>query len=842
MSATKVKRKRYLEPNADSVVLKTTWNRRKARQRDNATRFEQPRLCSANEASSHTSSHSFQREAATTLHAALVTAEVRSPTTHVSSTYHESEPNSGEVDVDVVQIEEAQREANHTGSYVRDERINDDPEVEALERDETRPSESERINDDAEVEDEALEGDNEEEIDEADHDIAIFMERYSRLTLPNSTTTIVQAVLLILAYTVSAGLSWTQIDGLLKLLNALLGDNVLPNSKYMFCKLWCHTKGNTLKFYFFCKTCQSYLGMSTKPQTPEEHDCSCSTTRYNTKQLLQDGNFFMIFNLKAQLRHLLRKCQRLLLKNLETISAATSGVYTDITSGTLYKRVRQELGCQLHDLTVTFSSDGSPVFKSTTSSLWPIHMVLNELPAVPRWQNVTLAGLWFSAKHPNMFLYLKAFVDEFNSIGALSWVNQVGNRITSRVHALCVVVDSPARAALLNMKQLNGFHGCPWCYHPGVHTKGSMRYPYREHVQQRTHKEIARDMKKATRTGQVVNGIKGLSPLINLQGFDFAWSVCPDYMHCVLEGVVKQMTETWLSDTDSEAYIGRNVDEVDARLSRIRPPISFSRLPRSVNERALWKAIEWRFWLFYYCLPCVQGILPNRFFLHFASLCHAVFLLVKSSIRDDEINEAANLLRDFCAKVIQFYGEGHCTFNVHQLLHLPEAVRKLGPLWATSMFPFEGANGVLLKKVTASNCVPTQVAERCLMEQILDAMHDTTELPEAWVRLYELFRCSQKKSSASCVLGAPQFPRNLTDAINQVFLRDIGHVPSLQRFLRSRVRGYTVHSIEYDRPKKTCSRFIKMNNGIYYEVQRIYKVQETEEVYLVGKAGHCRAL
>ena len=35
------------------------------------------------------------------------------------------------------------------------------------------------------------------------------------------------------------------------------------------------------------------------------------------------------------------------------------------------------------------------------------------------------------------------------------------------------------------------------------------------------------------------------------------------------------------------------------------------------------------------------------------------------------------------------------TFNVHQLLHLPEVVRDLGPLWSNSCFPFEDYNGDL---------------------------------------------------------------------------------------------------------------------------------------------------
>ena len=45
----------------------------------------------------------------------------------------------------------------------------------------------------------------------------------------------------------------------------------------------------------------------------------------------------------------------------------------------------------------------------------------------------------------------------------------------------------------------------------------------------------------------------------------------------------------------------------------------------------------------------------------------------------------------------RLYGPKFITFNVHQLLHLPQSVRQWGPLWAHSVFPFEDWNGRLLK-------------------------------------------------------------------------------------------------------------------------------------------------
>lgn len=49
------------------------------------------------------------------------------------------------------------------------------------------------------------------------------------------------------------------------------------------------------------------------------------------------------------------------------------------------------------------------------------------------------------------------------------------------------------------------------------------------------------------------------------------------------------------------------------------------------------------------------------------------------------------------------------TINVHSLMHLPDAVRNLGPLWVHSCFSFESANGEILKFFHGSQSVEKQV-------------------------------------------------------------------------------------------------------------------------------------
>lgn len=122
------------------------------------------------------------------------------------------------------------------------------------------------------------------------------------------------------------------------------------------------------------------------------------------------------------------------------------GVYSDITSGRMYKSIRRQLNMKWSDITVTLNSDGSPVFESNKSSVWPIQLFINELPFNIRFRDVLVGALWFGKHHPPAHLFMKTFVEAFNRIGRIRW-QHAGTSISSRVYAVCCCVDSPARAS-----------------------------------------------------------------------------------------------------------------------------------------------------------------------------------------------------------------------------------------------------------------------------------------------------------------------------------------------------------------------------------------------------------
>lgn len=72
------------------------------------------------------------------------------------------------------------------------------------------------------------------------------------------------------------------------------------------------------------------------------------------------------------------------------------------------------------------------------------------------------------------------------------------------------------------------------------------------------------------------------------------------------------------------------IKQVDSsRLCSIPPPTYASRKPRSLIDRARFKANELRNFLLYYGLPCLLNILPEVYYNYFQKLVTAVYIYLQ---------------------------------------------------------------------------------------------------------------------------------------------------------------------------------------------------------------------
>ena len=252
------------------------------------------------------------------------------------------------------------------------------------------------------------------------------------------------------------------------------------------------------------------------------------------------------------------------------------------------------------------------VFSSSKVSMWPIYLMVNELPPKVRRENLILTGVWCGKTKPNMTVFLQKFVDEAKKLATdgVTWKRN-GAEVNSKLFGLCCCADAPARASMQNTVQFNGYYGCSLCYHPGKVCNGVVKYPIdvTEYVD-RKDDEVLRDMLTAVEENRSVRGVKGPNPLVSLPHFPIVWGFPPDFMHCALLGVTRQLAQLWFCSFGENYYIGSPTKTalIERRLSEIHPPNIISRAPRPISECKYWKASEWYNWLLFFCLPCVLSI------------------------------------------------------------------------------------------------------------------------------------------------------------------------------------------------------------------------------------------
>ncbi len=377
---------------------------------------------------------------------------------------------------------------------------------------------------------------------------------------------------------------------------------------------------------------------------------------------------------------------------------------------------------------IAFNTDGISPFKSSNLTVWPIILALTILPPRVRWykDNLVVVAFWVGGKKPPMSILFSPLSGMFDSL------SEVGIKLSTPLgdkkltfEPLFGSFDLVAKAPILNMHQFNGAYGCPSCLNPGVRTTSQYYLPH-HHYDLRTNDSVIINANEADSKGEVTCGIKGHSVLSGI--IDLVQGVPIDYMHCILEGVVKWLLEKWFTSKNhgQPYYIGTSVNSIDSLLLIQRPPHDFSRAPRSIAKtRKHWKASEFRTWLLYYSLPLlISSKMPPLYIHHFSLLVCGVHILLQTEIAEMQIVAAEELLKDFYSMLPSLYGTNSCTLNAHSLIHLGMFVRLWGPLWTHSLFGFESFNGHLTSMIHSRYKVAEQLSFSLAVTQTIGNLAD----------------------------------------------------------------------------------------------------------------------
>lgn len=206
-----------------------------------------------------------------------------------------------------------------------------------------------------------------------------------------------------------------------------------------------------------------------------------------------------------------------------------------------------------------------------------------------------------------------------------------------------------------------------------------------------------------------------------------------------------------------------------------------------------------------------------------AKLVDAMHILCGTCISESSRKKANKLLNSFVNEFEELYGPENMVYNVHQLKHLSECVKRNGPLYAYSNYPMEDFIGHLVNFVKGTTDVTTQTCSRYILEKNLHIHLQKSSLAEEYYEKIEsrLSFPIARKIGATLVIGKPKKICNLN-------------------FQELNLIRNTL-SIEESRPIQEY-RAAFLNNRDYYEtVSNNFLRKRTNDSFVFNSESNCFA-
>ena len=521
-----------------------------------------------------------------------------------------------------------------------------------------------------------------------------------------SPLTVMESMLLILTILLHHNVTMTCLSDIIAVINFhCLNQGLKRNSLYKFRKYFGLGENNNLKKHYYCTICLRAL-VSTDEICP-----SCPKKK---------NGYFVQLPFLEQLKEMYKR--RDFYNNLQHRfhrPMHQPHTISDIYDGTLYQAwMDNGFLSDSSNISLSWYTDGVPVFKSSKISVWPIYLSINELPFEIRKkrENTMLAGLWHGDTKPDMNRFFHSLRSDLQKLsnGIRIFVPSLDETLNVRGVLLTGTCDTPARCECLNFTNFNGKYGCSFCLIEGVNVplepKGHVfAFPYQNELSIRTSENTQRFAPTASADNPVM-GVKGPTVFSQLMP-DLILGMGLDRMHGVEGGVVKKVLNL-LFNVEYRAQpfsLYAFIDVINSRLTSIKPPKFVHRMPRSITELIHWKASELKMWFFYYSIPVLQGILREDYFRHYLLLVIGIALLSSDVITPQMLQISRDFLNTYVKQFQTLYGLRFCSINIHQILHYPDIVERLGPLWVYTCFEYEDLNGQLLRLVHGTNHIDTQI-------------------------------------------------------------------------------------------------------------------------------------
>lgn len=405
-------------------------------------------------------------------------------------------------------------------------------------------------------------------------------------------------------------------------------------------------------------------------------------------------------------------------------------------------------------LHLILSADGGNFFSTKKKSFWPIQLIIADLPIRLRvlFENRILLAL--TEGKPDM-----AVIYNFLS-QQLSQPIAVGDSIVY-LHLHGAIFDLPAFAYCTNMTQFNGEYGCFFCLHPGHRTESGRGYSrtYKPgNYPLRTDQLHKRHVNLSVAMNQRVCGVKGNSELFTLMSFPSGVSL--DVMHCLYEGVAKQIINFMLDSNNRRKtfYIDsrKKVPIINNFIHSVQVPHDFDKF-LAFDLLTSFTATTYKNTFFYLILPICIAFMPVSVSYHIALL---VFVFRRSNdtlLSAELLDNMDSMLDRFFELSVDEFPVNFFTLNFHLLSHMPLNLRKYGPAFNLNMFPFERAMKKLKSMYSGTVNEASQIVESFILyKKCTYLINSNEQLQNDFLQVLNL----HSKDEEDGVIGTSRYRKN----------------------------------------------------------------------------------
>ncbi|CAF0821714.1 unnamed protein product [Brachionus calyciflorus] len=423
-------------------------------------------------------------------------------------------------------------------------------------------------------------------------------------------------------------------------------------------------------------------------------------------------------------------------KNLINFSKDSNEDYLeDVYDGEIYRKIKNIEKCKF--FTFLLNTDGVQMCSKSDLSVWPIILVINEIPINQRFNfdNVIIAGLCVSFGKPTLGFLLNSIKNELLILEKGTFLNE-NQYLKTNFFLISAVFDKPARSSVLNMVASTGYFSCLKCIQEGLRVEtengGTVQtFPVKQvdfELLKRSKELYESHLGECLATGKSVFGIKDKCILNDLKYFHPIENTIIDTMHSISLGVIKTLFVYWFESPISYSYsLKCHVRIIDERLKLIKPPSYVSIAPRSIFLWKIWRSKEFLNYILLYSLIVLYEVMSIEHYNNLILLVLILEFFYSPKIKKSDLPKMKSIIMLFLNDLDELYDQKILKSGFHELIHYPDMVLNFGPINCSNCYPFEELNRKITSLIKGQNLVGQEFLKIFNIIHFLSGFKDRTD-------------------------------------------------------------------------------------------------------------------